>query len=141
MTQVLVDTSFLVALYNRHDMQHQRASDLLRSPESRSFRYIIPEVALTEVTYLLRREVGITIEAQFIQWLVETGAVVQCLTLADLNRAARIMLSYAEARFDFVDCCLIALCERLTITRLCTFDRRDFGIFRPNHAEALTLLP
>lgn len=47
----------------------------------------------------------------------------------------------AEARFDFVDCCLMALCGRLTITRLCTFDRRDFGIFRPNHAESLTLLP
>ncbi|MCE7946362.1 MAG: hypothetical protein DYG88_02935 [Chloroflexi bacterium CFX4] len=64
----------------------------------------------------------------------------QCLTLADLNRAAQIMRRSAEARFDFVDCCLMALCGRLTITRLCTFDRRDFGIFRPNHAE-LTLLP
>lgn len=56
-------------------MRHQPASDLLRSPESRAFRYIVPEVAPTEVMYLLRREAGITAEAQFIQWLVETGAV------------------------------------------------------------------
>ena len=51
------------------------------------------------------------------------------------------MAKYADARFDFVDCCIMALVERLDITQICTFDRRDFGIFRPAHCEYLELLP
>ena len=40
------------------------------------------------------------------------------------------MEKYADARFDFVDCCIMALAERLAITQICTFDRRDFSIFK-----------
>lgn len=34
-----------------------------------------------------------------------------------------------------------ALAERLKISRVFTFDRRDFTVYRPVHADALTLLP
>jgi len=50
-------------------------------------------------------------------------------------------LAYADARLDFVDCCIMALTERLDIRRVATFDRRDFSIFRPNHGDYLELLP
>ena len=59
----------------------------------------------------------------------------------DVKRAIDVMESYADARFDFVDCCIMALTERLNITRICTFDRRDFSIFRPKHCDFLELLP
>ena len=61
--------------------------------------------------------------------------------LADLQRARAIMAAYPEADLDFVDCCLMALSERLKITQICTFDRRDFSIFRPQHCDYLELLP
>lgn len=48
---------------------------------------------------------------------------------------------YQSARFDFVDCCIMALSERLNITQVCTLDRRDFSIFRPGHCPFLELLP
>jgi predicted nucleic acid-binding protein len=51
------------------------------------------------------------------------------------------MAIYASARLDFVDCCLMALSERLNITQICTYDRRDFSMFRPAHCDYLTLLP
>lgn len=35
---------------------------------------------------------------------------------------------------------MIALAERLNITTVVTLDRRDFGIVRPAHVPALTLL-
>jgi predicted nucleic acid-binding protein len=52
-----------------------------------------------------------------------------------------ILLQYQDARLDFVDCCIMALSERFNITQVCTFDRRDFGIFRPRHVDYLELLP
>ena len=51
------------------------------------------------------------------------------------------MERYKDAEFDFVDCCLMAIAERLNIEDICTFDRRDFAIFRPKHCENFTLLP
>jgi predicted nucleic acid-binding protein len=51
------------------------------------------------------------------------------------------MEQYADARLDFVDCCIMALAERLDINQICTFDRRDFVIFRIANGEALELLP
>jgi hypothetical protein len=35
----------------------------------------------------------------------------------------------------------MALAERLNITQICAFDRRDFPIFRPTHCENLEPLP
>jgi uncharacterized protein len=35
----------------------------------------------------------------------------------------------------------MALAEYLAITQICTFDRRDFSIFRPAHCEYFERLP
>ena len=59
----------------------------------------------------------------------------------DLTRIGEIMTQYADANLDFVDCCIMTLSERLTITQICTLDHRDFSIFRPEHCNYLELLP
>jgi len=51
------------------------------------------------------------------------------------------MDEYSDAQFDFVDVSIMALAERLHITRICSLDRRDFSIFRPSHCDYLELLP
>jgi uncharacterized protein len=51
------------------------------------------------------------------------------------------MAIYFDAKLDFVDCCIMALSERMNITKVCTFDRRDFGMFPPQHCAYLELLP
>jgi predicted nucleic acid-binding protein len=61
--------------------------------------------------------------------------------MTDLRRVQEIMAFYASARLDLVDTCIMALSERLQITKVCTFDRRDFSIFRPKHCDFLELLP
>jgi predicted nucleic acid-binding protein len=63
------------------------------------------------------------------------------LTVADFIRAVALMDKYHDAELDFVDCCLTALAERLGITGICTFDRRDFSIIRPVHTDHFELLP
>lgn len=57
------------------------------------------------------------------------------------GRCLTVFLSMQNAELDFVDSCLTALAERLNITRICTFDRRDFAMIRPLHAEYFELLP
>jgi predicted nucleic acid-binding protein len=62
-------------------------------------------------------------------------------TDADMIRMAEIMEQYSDAELDFADASLMAISERLNITTIYTFDRRDFGMFRPKHTDFLKLLP
>jgi len=50
-------------------------------------------------------------------------------------------LAYTDAEFDLVDCCIMPLSERLNITQVATFDRRDFSTHRPGQCNYLELLP
>ncbi|MCA0452601.1 MAG: PIN domain-containing protein [Chloroflexi bacterium] len=135
---VLIDTSFMVALYHHNDKYHRAA---LSFASQSNYQALLPEVALTETAFLLQRSGGLRSVQYFLDDLQIGGTVIQSLTLRDIDRARNIMTEYASANLDFVDCCLMALSERLNVTRVCTFDRRDFSIFRPKHCEYLELLP
>jgi len=65
----------------------------------------------------------------------------EVLTPEDLVRMKQIMRQYASAAFDYTDAAIMALAERLNITLVYTFDRRDFTVFRPKHCDYLELLP
>ncbi len=138
MNLILFDTSFVVAFNNPKDINYASAFKFLTQDKS---AFLIPEVVLTEAAFLIGRAGGLPATRAFMNRLVVSGAVLQSVELRDLKRAEEIMGAYPEARLDFVDCCLMALSEHLNITRICTFDRRDFSIFRPNHCEYLELLP
>jgi len=66
---------------------------------------------------------------------------IEPLTPEDRLRMGEIMVKYQDAELDFVDMAIMAISERLNITQVCTFDRRDFSIFRPQHCAYLELLP
>lgn len=138
MNTILLDTSFIVALYHSKDKYHSLALTFVQKSEYVSF---LPEVALTEIAFLLRRNSGQIAVDYFLSDLQAEGTTLASVNLMDIERARQILTDYASARLDFVDCCLMALSERLNITRICTFDRRDFSIFRPKHCDFLELLP
>ena len=62
-------------------------------------------------------------------------------TKEDYLRCGEILRQYSDADLDFVDALIVAVAERLNITRLLTLDRRDFQIIRPKHCSSFELLP
>jgi predicted nucleic acid-binding protein len=98
-------------------------------------------VVLTEVLYLLKRESGVQGAVAFLEEFNKSQPDLQDITVEDLKRVQAIMQQYASARLDFVDCCIMALAERLNVTQVCTLDQRDFGIFRPKQCDYLEILP
>ena len=135
---VLIDSSFLIALYNLRDPYHREVREFIKLDKSPR---LIPNVVLAEAAYMLLSTSGQRAVFTFMDALVAANVPLEALTIPDLQRAREIMGEYASARFDFVDVCIMALAERLNITRICTFDHRDFSIFRPKHCEYLELLP
>lgn len=135
-TPILLDSSYLIALVNRKDDHHLEAREFAQADRS---RYVIADVALTEVTYAVRKVLGKPAEIAFIHRYAQATYDLEPVTKHDLARVYAIMAQYTQ--FDFVDCCILALAERLAITRIGTFDRRDFGTFQPSHCPYLELLP
>lgn len=137
-SRVLIDSSFLIALNCPQDKNHDCVRQLV---EDDSRLRLIPDVALTEVAYMLRAQFGVSRVVSFLEALNAELARLEPVTLADVNRARQIMLMYADARLDLVDCCIVALAERLNIEHIRTLDRRDFSMIRPALVGFLQLLP
>ena len=135
---VLLDTGFLYALLNRNEQQHQR---VLAAARSVNEQIILPVPAITEVAYLLLRDIGPEAVADFSASLATTDLILECPQSMDYSRAAQIITQYRDSRVDFVDAVIVALAERLSITRILTLDARHFGMFRPAHCQAFELLP
>lgn len=138
MISALLDASFLVALGYPRDHNHAHAKQFAAQGD---IRLLLPDIVLPEVMYNLRRVGGTRAALHFGGMLAVQGHPLISLTSSDFVRAIEIMRTYLDADLDMVDCCITALAERMNVTRICTFDRRDFSIIRPRHAEYFELLP
>jgi predicted nucleic acid-binding protein len=60
---------------------------------------------------------------------------------ADIARAADLVEKYADLPWGTADACVIALAERLGVTRVATLDTRHFSVVKPRHITAFTCCP
>lgn len=134
----IADSGFLFALFNLQDPWHRDAE---RYVSNNTELILIPNVVLPEVCYLITRDFGHRGIEKFLDYFAQLGAQFSPLLMRDLDRVRQILSTYADAELDIVDCCIIAIAERLHVTRIATFDRRDFGMVRPRHCDFLELLP
>ena len=101
----------------------------------------MPVLVITEVTYLLATRLGPTAEVRFLGDLA-TGALTPVdVAPADWLRIAELVAKYADLPLGTVDASVVAAAERLGVTAIATFDRRHFGVVRPQHAKTFDLVP
>ena len=88
MTKLLVDTSFLYALADPADKYREAALDFAQ--QNKSIR-VIPDIVLTEVTYLIQRFISHGAVIIFLKALAASDAEIVSITKSDIERAASIM--------------------------------------------------
>jgi uncharacterized protein len=135
---VLIDTSFLVALAITPDRYHAAAVETMNGIDS---TMVIPVPVLPELFYMIAARGSYRSAVKIYQYIHSEDFQIEPLTPQDRLRMGEIMTKYLDAEFDFVDMAIMAISERLNITRVCTFDQRDFSIFRPKHCPYLELVP
>ena len=135
---ILIDTGPLVAYAVSNDKDHERVRAVL---EAAGEQFLVPITVLPEVCYLLERQLGARAEARFLESLAKGELLVEPVTGSDLLRSAELVSQYADNPIGFVDASLVAVAERLNITRILTLDRRHFTTIRPRHVPAFELLP
>jgi uncharacterized protein len=132
----LFDTGPIVAALDRSDKHHSRCAALL---ESAGGALLIPTTVIVEVCWLLEERPDI--EAAFLESIAAGEFEHVTLTPADLTRMAELVRTYASLPLGAVDASVVAIAERLKLTDVATLDRRHFAVVRPQHVNALNLLP
>ncbi|MFN5263945.1 MAG: type II toxin-antitoxin system VapC family toxin [Pseudanabaena sp.] len=135
---VVLDTSFLFALTDLTDLNHDRVLAVVQSINE---PLLLPSFVLPEVCYLIASRLGHQAMRKFIANLVVSGVQIESMMATDLERVGQILEQYADSQLDFVDAVIVAISERLRITRVLTLDRRDFSIMRPIHCDYFEILP
>jgi uncharacterized protein len=135
---IIVDTGPLVAMANEQDRHHARCVEWFDTAPG---PLLLPAPILTEVCYLLERERGAAIEAAFLRSVRDEIFTLVAITREDLDRMAELVETYSSLPLGAADASVIAVAERLKLAEVATLDRRHFTVVRPNHVDALTLLP
>ncbi len=134
----LLDTSVIVAALDPRDPWHEPVRTALareRVPPR------LPITVLPEVAWLVAARHGQGAAAAVVDRIAASAWPIEAVVAEDVRRAAALMARYADARLGFVDATVVALAERLGVSRVFTLDRRDFGLVRPGHVEAFEILP
>ncbi len=135
---ILVDAGPLVAAGNRTDIHHDACVRVLlaaRPPR------LVSALVIAEVCYLLHRDGGPSVEADFLRSFESGFLTVADVDAADLARMAGLVEQYGDLPLGGADASVVALAERLGVTDVATLDLRHFRVVRPRHVAALTLLP
>lgn len=135
---VLIDTNFLFSVLDQNDINHRRADKALTV--IKAGRALVDAPVLVELFYLANKFLGYSSAIKAISEVRDLYSIEPLLS-EDMQRMEDLMQRYQDARFDYTDVAIMALSERLKITTIYTFDRRDFVVFRPIHCPALELLP
>ena len=102
---------------------------------------IVPQLAITEVVYLLATRLGTQAEVRFLGDLATGAFTIEPVAPNDWLRIAQLVARYRDLQLGTVDASLVTLAERLQITSVATLDRRHFTVVRPSHTDHFDLLP
>jgi hypothetical protein len=132
----IVDSGPLVAVSNRADPDHAACREILEDP---TLRLVVPALCVAEVTYLIGRRQGPSIEAAFLRGL--EGFDVRAPGSGDWLRIGELVEQYADFPLGGVDASVVALAERLETDLVVTLDRRHFSVVEKSGGGRLRLLP
>lgn len=119
----LVDTGPLAAWFRRNDPHHAVAGRFFRGFDG---RLITTWPVVVEVTHLLRPEA----QLQFLAWIRMGGIEVAAIEAGDLETIERLIAKYRDQPMDFADATLVLLAERIGVSEVVTFDRKQFDVYR-----------
>jgi len=132
----VVDTGPLYAAADLDDDDHAAS---LAALQRRDLELVVPALVVAEATYLVGRRLGAKAEAAFLRGLGQIE--VEPPRGDDWTRIAELVDEYGNLPLGGTDASVVALAERLDTATVITLDRRHFTVVRPNHRDALELLP
>jgi predicted nucleic acid-binding protein len=120
---VLLDTGVLVALLDRNDAWHTRATHWIGA--FHGHLHTVEAVLVETAFFLPARQC-----AQLAELAAGPSLTLHHPDSAGHARIAQLLRKYADQDPDWADAALIWLAESAGIDRIATVDQRDFGVYR-----------
>jgi predicted nucleic acid-binding protein len=123
---VVVDSGFLIGLFDETDPLHPRCRDFLRDYRG---RFLTTEAVLTEALALL----STAQQLRCLGWLADAahaGLLKVDREPLDFRGIEKLARKYADQPMDFADASVVQLAMRSGVREVLTADRRDFAVYR-----------
>jgi len=123
---VVVDSGFLIGLFDETDPLHKRCREFLKDYRG---RFLTTEAVLTEALALL----SIAQQLRCLDWLADAaraGLLEVDREPLDFRSIERLARKYADQPMDFADASVVLLAMRTGVREILTADRRDFAVYR-----------
>jgi len=123
---VVVDSGFLIGLFDESDALHERCRTFLRDYRG---RFLTTEAVLTETLALL----STAQQLRCLEWLgdaAQAGLLAVDREPIDFRAVEKLARKYADQPMDFADASVVLLAMRSGVHEILTADRRDFAVYR-----------
>jgi predicted nucleic acid-binding protein len=135
---VIVDTSALLAYFNRSEPQHLAVATAI---EDSGQPLIVSPYVLAELDYLISTRHGVTAELKVIDELTSGAWQLVSLEMEEIKRARNIIEHYSDQSVGLADAANVVLAERFGDTTVATLDRRHFAVLRTADGRAMKIVP
>ncbi|MBI4120602.1 MAG: PIN domain-containing protein [Parcubacteria group bacterium] len=132
--RVFVDSNYFVALFNPSDALHKRALDLARNIDSQNTFLVISNFVFLEIVTVLSQRRGRKVAIEVGEHLL-TNSLITIIQVDELlqRESWHIFQNIMEKNVSFVDSSIVAVMKAEYITKLLTFDAKDFKKLRKRY--------
>ena len=126
MRNVVVDSGFLIGLFDETDPLHNRCRGFLRDYRG---GFLTTEAVLTEALALLSHAQ----QMRCLEWLgdaAQAGLLAVDREPVEFRAVEKLARKYADLPMDFADASVVLLATRSGVREILTADRRDFAVYR-----------
>ena len=135
---MLLDTSGLLAAYDRSSRFHGSAREVLRGDED---ALVLSPFVLAELDYLVRRRIGTGAELALLREVARAAYVLAVFGAEDVADAVEVLERYRNLGVGLADASIVVLASRYKTRRVLTLDERHFRALRPLDGGSFELLP
>jgi len=125
---IVLDTSGVLALIDNNQPQHERVRATVGSDKG---PFILPEMILSEVDYMISTRVGVDAEIKLLRDVATDAYQLESLAGEDIGVATDIIERYRDVGLGLADAAVVVIAARAGTTRLLTLDERHFRVVRP----------
>jgi predicted nucleic acid-binding protein len=120
---IVLDTSGIVALLDRSDVNHAGALGVLQREHQ---PIVVPTAIMAEIAFVLQARAGNRAVLAFLDAIIQGTTQWSCGD-GDLPRVRALMVRYADLPLGYADATVVACAER-SGGQVLTFDHRHFGV-------------
>jgi predicted nucleic acid-binding protein len=135
---VIVDTSALLAFFDRDEPDHASVSGILTEATE---PLVVSPYVVAELDYLVASRLGVTAELAVLRELASGAWDLPAVDTGDLGKVSAVIERYRDQQLGIADASIVELAARYGRRTIVTLDRRHFEVVRPLGGGRFTILP